>query len=329
MSSIEDQNFVSNINSIITYLIYYFSVYIVNFGIIVNILNIMVFSNPRVRKGQTGTYNILISFFNILSLVFFQLNVLAPAIGMQDLKLQSNFACFSISYFTRVFSQMSTWITILATLDRVIMISKENRFKFFNDKKFLIWIILALFFFLSAVNVPNLFVELSTYSVEKLKTNQTITYTVCKSNNLVSSLRSFAQAIFRSLLPVILAIFFNIVLLKKLARNRDLLNENLKFRREFRFSYIIVFLNFFSIAALLPLLFIAIYFGIQGLAVTTNVSLNASKTEAIAQLIYFCIISFQSYMFCSLFFINLFIDKQFKREIRMIFCGPILTQYAF
>ena len=92
-----------------------------------------------------GFYNILISFFNILTLIFGVLIVFPITINQPDLLTMSNMHCAAITYFSRVFVQMSCWLHVLLSLDRYLCVAFNEKFQFLlTDKKKLSFIIACL-----------------------------------------------------------------------------------------------------------------------------------------------------------------------------------------
>ncbi len=70
-----------------------------------------------------------------------------------------------------------------------------------------------------------------------------------------------------------------------------------------------------------------LYFGVLGVKTVYPLSESSSNSLAISTLIYYVTSILGSYMFGSLFFINLFMNRIFKREILLILsCGPKATQ---
>ena len=268
------------------------------------------------------------SIFNIFTLTISQVSYLSMVIGKQDLTLTSNYSCLLLTYFKRVFIQMSTWLNIIVTLERIACISCHDKFKFITHKKKLAVIIAIVFFAILVLNVPNLFFKLSKTPEYLFKENKTVIYIICTSNSSIVSIRNFEIALMRVLIPIILQITLSIILINELAKNKSKLNTNIAYIREYRFAYVIVIFNFVSAVTEAPLMLSMVHFGAIGLTPAYPISLNASRTEAIANLIYFCALSFSLYLFCFLFVFNFFINRQFRREIRIILCGPIFTQYV-
>ena len=83
-----------------------------------------------------GYYNILLSTCNILTLlVVSYLNLFPQTIGESPLLFRSEYACILILYSNKVIPQMSAWLYVIVTLDRMLCVVNLNRFKFINNKR--------------------------------------------------------------------------------------------------------------------------------------------------------------------------------------------------
>jgi len=96
------------------------------FGLITNILNIIVSSGKKVLKTNMGFYNVKMSTFNILIILSRFLSI-TPSLSLESLLLTSQFACVTIPYVQRVVSQISVWIYIFISFDRTLLMSKIKK----------------------------------------------------------------------------------------------------------------------------------------------------------------------------------------------------------
>jgi len=134
--------------------------------------------------------------------------------------------------------------------------------------------------------------------------------------------------VFRIILPLTLQIIFSALLIYKLFKTRESVSagSDRNMKKEYRFARIIIWLNICFIITQTPLMIAIIYFSVLGVRTVYPISETATNSLAISSLIFFIANVFSSYMFGSLFFINLFTNRIFKKEIRLIFtCGPIDT----
>ena len=327
--SYEDENFVSNINYLISQVFTFSYVVVSSIGIIGNFLNLMLCLNQRIAKDSMGYFNILMSICNILFLIAGQINY-APLIVNQDLALTSEYSCKLLHYFARVLAQISAWLNVLAILERIEFFLKQNLFKFATNNNVKTAIYLGLIFFLLVFNAPNLFFNLSSVSTYVLVNNQTINYTSCTSIKSIILITSSEISTIRIFLPIVLQTCLSVVLIRFLYKNNDKYNNNAspRFTNEYRYAFTIVILNIVCLFTEIPYMINTIYFGALGVTPTYPLNPNTSRSMAIAMFIYACTFSLSSYMYCSLFFVNIFLNKKIKKEIRYIFCGTIATQYV-
>ena len=143
-------------------------------------------------------------------------------IGLNSYVNVSDFSCSSLTFASRVFTQMSIWINVGITFDRFFCVTFPNRFRFINNKKKLSWITLIVFLVLLLLNVPNLF----------YKINQN----VCTSTSLVVFIRNLEIALFRTILPAVLHIVLSAVLINKLLKWRSGVHSNMSDERDRRFT---------------------------------------------------------------------------------------------
>jgi hypothetical protein len=86
-------------------------------------------------------------------------------------------------------------------------------------------------------------------------------------------------------------------------------------RKEYRFARIILWLNLMFIITEVPLMLTTFYFSILKVIPTYPIDTNVSNVIALMTLVYFVTLVFSLYLFGSIFFVNLFTNKVFQREI--------------
>ena len=131
----EDENFISSINYHISVVVIFSYGIVSCIGVVGNCINLWLCLNPRFPRDAMGYFNILMSVFNILSLIGGQINSLPQFIGYQDLSLISDYSCKFLQYLPRVCYQASAWLNVMSTLERIAYFSGQKLFKFFIKKK--------------------------------------------------------------------------------------------------------------------------------------------------------------------------------------------------
>ena len=284
-----------------------------NLGIVLNILNIRTYSRRAFSHKTVGFYNIIMSTFHILSIVTSYLFFFPYSIGKPDLMLASDWACVSILFATSVCTQMSSWINVMVSFDRIVFVlyPHSDFFKIFKNKKQLLWIVAGILMVISICNIPNLF-----FSVEQgLVSNQNITSRKCTSSASIVFMRDLSSVILRTALPVILEFILNTILIQKLNtyKKNFTYNSNHDLKSEYKFSFTIVFVNILFLLTQLPSFIVVIYLNTLDYS---GAKVNASRTLAIAQLVFVLTVMLSSFDYLSLFFVNFILSSNFRKEFK-------------
>ena len=316
MNETDNFEFNTKINTVLSRFMFYSCVIVVVVFVLGNVLNIAICMRETIRKEMMGYYNVLISFWNILSLAFLTFILYFPqSIQEQDLTLISNFSCASINYITRICIQMSAWIHVFLTIDRYLclVINRANRImSFLKSKKRLSLAFTGLLVLFCFVNVPNLYFSVSTDGKSNSK---------CISTPLINQIRNLLIAILRIIVPTILQTIFSALIVYKLfkwKRGSSLNRIDPAIEKEHRFSRVILWLNLMFIITELPFLITTLYFSVLGLVPTYPLDMNTPNDLAIWTLAYYVTLVFGLYLFGSLFFVNLLTNKLFQKEIKII-----------
>ena len=108
----QDPKFGSKINEILNQFIFYSSVIGLDGLILCNIFNVLICLRKRIRQEMMGFYNVIISFWNILTLSFALIFYFPPTIHAQDIALVSDFLCASLNYALRLAIQARFYAVI-------------------------------------------------------------------------------------------------------------------------------------------------------------------------------------------------------------------------
>ena len=220
-------------------LTFYCVIIIGSFGIIVNLMNIKVSRCKEMQRTTMGFFNVRLSIFNALSIAFVGFIWGFPqSIGYQVIVLTSDSACKIIPYLTRIMSQMSSWLLVMASFDRMLMLlsykSKNNVRdpQEIKDTKKHSLRIKVLFLLICLVNIPNLFFSHNTQIIFDTITNKTLPkVTLCTSTPTVILLRDIVTRFSYGLLPFILQIAISAILIYRL-RKLDGLMHTVSINRE-------------------------------------------------------------------------------------------------
>jgi hypothetical protein len=314
MNVTNDKSFSSQMNDILTQFIFYSSVVGATTLVVGNILNILICLRKRIRQEMMAFYNINISFWNILVFVFGLCFYFPPSVRIRDFLLMSDFLCATLNYTLRVCVQMSAWLHVCLTIDRYLCVAFNKKLKtFLTNKKKLSLVFVGLYMFVCVINVPNLFFRLSI-------TNTSAPKILCDSTPLINQLRNMVISVFRIVLPLVFQILFSILLIYKLFKVRRTVNQSME--KEYRFARTILWLNLMYIITEMPFLSTTLYFFVIKEIPTYPIDPSASDIVALMTVVYYVTLVFSLYLFGSIFFVNLFTNKVYQREIQIIFvCG--------
>jgi hypothetical protein len=327
---LENKEFVAKINEILRQILFYTGSILSSILIVGNIMNILICTRKKLIKEMIGFYNIIVSVFNIIAIVMLNLTVFPTSINYQDFTTFSNFSCVSIMYFTRVSVQMSSWLHVFLSLDRYLCVVHLKKLKFIlKDKIKVSLIFMALFVIILVINSPNFLFSLTYVSSIDSRTNQTQVSIVCTASSSIFLARNIIGISFRIVLPFIFQMVFSVLLIFKLFKTKESITTGTDrdMKKEYRFSRIIIWLNICFIITQTPFMVTSLYLGVMGIRTVYPISETASYSLAMTTFVSFLTNILGGYLFGSLFFINLFTNRIFKKELRLIFtCGPIDTQ---
>ena len=315
----QDQIFLLNLNISRVELLYYTCITVIPCGIALNIISSIVFMRKKFSKKTMGFYNIVISIVNIIFAVFAALNYTGIALG-KDLTLMSGFSCVFLTYGQRVFSQMSSWMNVFVTVDRMISITYPNRYPFLKNKKILTLLIFIQFLLLCIINIPNLFFKIEYISTFNPVSNMTVTTKSCTSSSSIVTIRDMIVIMFKVVIPIILMISMNIYLMHKLVKEKKKFKKISELNKEYHFAFSIFFMNVLYTLIMLPGLITLIYLNIIQYAQTSNIQ---SREVIIAQFAYSVALVIITYEFFFTFFVNIVFNKIFRKEF-LIFVKQIL-----
>ena len=299
---------------------FYACVLVCNIGFVANIFNILICLRKNIRKTTLGFYNILMSLFSILTLIFFgYLLFFNQSIGREELINTSSFNCIFIPFFCRVFAQTNNWINVMVTFDRMLCIYKiGSRFNFINNKKILSLIVLAIMIVIGFLNVPSFFFYLKTETKFMPETNTTqVIDVICHSTARITLIRDVIGVLLRIILPLVLEVFMNTVLIYKLYLLHKVISISTDFLDEYRFTISIVILNITFIIGEMPNIVATVLINLYGynqnyITMSSNEAARASFSYIFSMVI--------SAIFCytPLLFINLATNKIFQSEVKKI-----------
>lgn len=199
------------------------------FGIIGNIISIIIYSRKSFNKKTSSSmvfYFKVLAFTDIISLLQFIQYIFEPFFGFK-LKDTSDFACKVLMILNYTPAATSAWIEVLIALDRMVYLNCQNRFKLLKHKTFQIKIILTIFIMNIILYLPVSFdFKLKNLIPAKLDQLDETSYfnksfIFCKSSNKLNSLIiSYIDLVNFTIIPFFLMIITSIINVSSLYKNR-------------------------------------------------------------------------------------------------------------
>ena len=289
---------------------FYLFIIIANLVIFLNLLNMLMFivRGKKFSKNTMRFYNLLISTSNILALIASYIYFFPNSKNAQKILLISNLSCVLLAYVLRVFFQLSSWLNVMTTLDRLICLTYPNRFEWIKDPRKLTVAALGLFLGLVLINLPNAWFKLETQTTNAANE----TSLLCTANANIVGLRDLIGVSMRFAVPLVFEVLLNVVLIYKLTEQKHKLRiRSRDMTREYRFAFSILILNALYIVTETPNFVMTIYVSASGY---NQASEPTTRVQALASLIYYFTLVLILFRCDCLFLVNLLVNKVFRRE---------------
>ena len=152
-----DPKYISFLNSLADSINFYYSIIAVPIGIVLNLLTLATFLRKRIRtKSSISIFYIALSIYDIISLMNSILYVqLLPTINVKIVNF-SDVWCKIGSIWRKIATQCPSWTQFIMTFDRYRSVACPQRFKFMQDPRKLITLLVSVFFLAILVNSPYL-----------------------------------------------------------------------------------------------------------------------------------------------------------------------------
>jgi hypothetical protein len=313
------------LNSLSNSINLYFSMIAIPIGLVLNLLTIITFSRQKLRVSSTmSVFYISLAIYDCLSLgnsiLFVQM---LPSLGVKIVNF-SDVLCKLGNVWRKIATQCPSWVQLIMTFDRFRCVVYPRRFKFMENKRKLIALLVSLFFVILLINSAYLgyfiYPQTTTKTQFDPNTNITINKTTfslnCTASAELALIADVLNVIMRSYLPFSLMLVLNISMTKRFLASKKNSLRNKSLRREYVFT-----LTVFGINVLFFILYTpwSVYYVLNRVAQ----SLSSWQTPFItAQLNLF-----QSIAFCiaycnnmTLFLINIIFNSSFRREFCLMLC---------
>ena len=311
MSNLTNTAYYTKLNSDITT---YFVITSSSIGIPLNLLNIIVFAKLMHQKTNMGLLCTCQATVDLILLVLtLILTRSSPFIFPVSLDNLNDPMCRFVKYIRRLPLHLSSWMNVIITFDRFVFILYGNgqKFRFMKKKTSLAAIIVAVFFILAILDVPNLMFYLPPRSVTA---NGTLgPATTCTATFLVLISSDIISIFFRTYIPLSIMLFFNILMIRKIFHdNRATFKQNSLSRKETNFTIAVMAFDvyFFTLNFPLSVFYILYDVNYYSGAFQANPEFGALYNVIIGIVVdsSFCVQTFS-------FFLNFAFNKVFRQTL--------------
>jgi len=225
-----------------------------------------------------------------------------------SLALVSPFTCFTFKWISRIFQQFPLYTQALITLINFLKVKYPRKFLFLKKNINIIYIMIIMFLCEGLVNIPNMF-QYITYS-----NNNTLS---CGPSNIMGIAANFTTSMLRSIIPAIIMFILDVFTIQTLFISRNTISNNLSKQKRFAFVLLILDIVFFifnvplSVTEILTIIY-------------QNILLYPSNnnTMALLNLLHGFANTFAYIYYLIPFFINLFFNTMFRKELFYLLFTP-------
>ncbi|CAF0716554.1 unnamed protein product [Brachionus calyciflorus] len=280
-------------------LLFYASITLIPIGFVLNLLSLVIFSRKKFRSLRIGIIYRAITIADLVAILFCFLIYFSPTIN-NDLQIASDISCKLLNLFMRTCAQSSSWINLLLTIDRFLLIKySSKKFKLFHNETLLPLIIVGIFIFIAMANSSVLWFNV----IERQSFNQTTK--ICMGSQTALFFRDLMAILFRTVLPFILIFILNTILIKAFVEQKQKVSAQKTMRKEMIFAFSIIIMNSFYFVNLIPIGVSLIFY---------NIYQNDPVKFSIVTFYSFLAMYITALNNCFPFIINLIFNKIFYRE---------------
>jgi hypothetical protein len=205
------------------------------FGVLTNILCIIVFAKPNFKKTNMGVFYINISVWNIIFLIFYLLVIDSQHTFNFNVSLIDEIVCKFSIFLKRVIREMPPWIDTYITLDRYLSICHPHKLKKIRNKEYITPTCLGLFVFLSLISIENFWYNIKDHinpvdsgiSTAEIgfepyinETNQTF-ISKCTVDAINAIFCDLVSILFRSIIPELVICIFSLLIVRAVKKSKN------------------------------------------------------------------------------------------------------------
>jgi len=268
----------------------------------------IVFSRPKFQKTNIGFLSIMLALVDFIGLSWnFLVYKYLPLIDA-SLALVSPFTCFTFKWISRIFQQFPLYTQALITLINFLKVKYPRKFLFLKKNINIVYIMIIMFLCEGLVNIPNMFQYI------KYSNNNTLS---CGPSNIMGIAANFTTSMLRSIIPAIIMFILDVFTIQTLFISRHTISNNLSKQKRFALVLLILDIVFFifnvplSVTEILTIIY-------------QNILLYPSNNNTMALLILLhgFANTFAYIYYLIPFFINLFFNTMFRKELFYLLFTP-------
>lgn len=224
----------------------FYSIYtILPIGILLNVVQIIVYLRKKFISTTMSNYYIQISLNNIIAILLTIVRFIGQ-IEFYPFEENTKFGCKFLAFLTRFSYASCSWLNFLMTIDRLIFILFSNGYKKIQNKWFILKISFLVYFFLVVVNVPNFLFGYT--MITRNYTTRVVVFYFCTGSVELNFIREFLSQILGIFVPFGLMLASNIFLILKVIESKKKINSN----RETNFLFTVILSNVVFLVAFFP-----------------------------------------------------------------------------
>ena len=309
---------------------YYFALITIPIGIIFNTLSVFIFLRKNLNKTNMGFFNFCLSISNSFTLIYFIFVSDSKIFFNYDLKIKHDVLCRIIPFIRRVIREVSPWIEVLITFDRLIYVKFPTRFKFMHKKLILAEIMGLMLLILSVISIENFFYSIRTTvkiipaPTSKNMTNNTIEpksdlSSTCTGSNDILLASDLISIILRTFIPIITMVVLNYILISFVLHTKSKMknNQNKAYcSRQLNFTLTVIAMDMYFLALNLPVSVMYIL----------RYAVVSSWSGLLVNFVWKICYNIANLYYATLFFFNIIFNRIFREEILFMICFPFRSK---
>jgi len=234
---------------------------LISIGTVGNLFTIYVYTRKYFHRASLAFYYTFLALLDLLILYFGLSKFFLSAIEYTNLILYSEFTCKFFTTIIYILQQFSSWILVLASLDRYLLINTNRYFLFTRSKKFRYYSTFSLCLCISLLNAPNMIylsISVNNLTLSNHQNSSKIIQTkecLLKENSFYNNRTADIMDLFVfAIIPFVLMTLCTYLISKNIFDSkRKFFKSRKRLKREYQFSITIMSVNIIFLLLNLPI----------------------------------------------------------------------------